>query len=47
MLFDGETWGGGVVGAEDVDIDDAWEGIVWGLVLLIWKEIVFEIDWLG
>ena len=28
---------------EDVDIDEAWEGIVWGFVSLIWKEILFVI----
>ena len=47
MLFDGEPCAGGVVGAGDVDINEAWEGIVWGFVLLIWAEIVLEIVWLG
>ena len=36
VLFDGEPWADGVVGSEDVDIDEAWEGIVWGFVSLIW-----------
>ena len=47
MLFDGEPCAGCVVGAKDVDIDEAWEGIVWGLVSLIWTEMVFEISWSG
>ena len=47
MLFDGEPCAGGVVGAGYVDIDEAWEWIVWGFFLLIWMEIVFEIAWLG
>ena len=46
MLFDVELCAGGVVGAEDVDIDEAWEGIFWGFVSLIWMEIVFEMAWL-
>ena len=41
VLFYGEPCAGGVVGAEDVDIDEAWEGTVCGFVLLIWMEIVF------
>ena len=47
MLFDREPCAGVVVGAEDVETNKAWEGIVWGFVSLIWKEIVFEIAWLG
>ena len=47
VLFDREPCAGGVVGAEDVDIDEAWKEIVWGFVSLIWTEIVFEIDWSG
>ena len=47
MLFDGEPCAGGVVGAKDVDINEAWEGIFWGFVSLIWTERVFEIAWLG
>ena len=46
-VFDGEPCAGGVVGAEDVEIDEAREGIVWGFVSLIWTEIVFEIAWSG
>ena len=42
-VFDREPCAGGFVGAEDVDIDEAWEGIVWGFVSLIWKEILFVI----
>ena len=45
-VFDGEPCAGGVVGDEDVEIDEAWEGIIWGFVLLIWTEIVFVIAWL-
>ena len=33
-VFGGELCAGGVVGAEDVDIDEAWEGIVWGILLV-------------
>ena len=47
MLFDRETCAGFVVGAEDIDIDEAWEGIVWGFFSLIWTEILLEIAWLG
>ena len=47
VLFDREPCVGGVVGSEDVYIDEAWEGIVWGFVSLIWTEIVFEIVWSG
>ena len=46
-VFGGETCAGGVVGDRDFDIDEAWEVIVWGFVLLIWAEIVFVIAWLG
>ena len=42
-----EPCSGGVIGAEDVDIDEAWEGIFWGFVSLIWTEIVFYISWSG
>ena len=42
-VFDGEPCSGGVVGAKDVEIDEAWEGIIWGFVSLIWTEIVFVI----
>ena len=42
-VFDWEPCAGGVVGDEDVEIDEAWEGIIWGFVLLIWTEIVFVI----
>ena len=41
MIYGGEPFAGGVVGDEDVDIVEAWEDIVWGLVSLIWTEIVF------
>ena len=47
MLYGGEPFAGGVVGDEDVYIDEAWEWIVWGFVSLIWTEIVFEIDCSG
>ena len=46
-VFDGEPCAGGVLGAKDVDIDEAWEVISWGFVSLFWTEIVFVIDWLG
>ena len=46
-VFGGETCAGGVVEVKDVDIDEAWEGIVWGFVSLIWTEIVFVISRLG
>ena len=42
-VFGVEPCAGGVVGSEDVDIDEAWEVNVWGYVLLIWTEIVFVI----
>ena len=42
-VFDGEPCAGGVVGSKDVDINEGWEGIVWGFVSLIWTEIVFVI----
>ena len=42
-VFDGEQCAGVIVGAEDVDIDEDWEGIVWGFVSLILAEIVFVI----
>ena len=44
-MFGGEPCAVGVVGAEDVDIDEAWEVTVWGLVSLVWTEIVFVIAW--
>ena len=47
IVFDGEPCAGGVVGAKDVDINEAWEGIVWVFVSLIWTEIVFVIAWSG
>ena len=43
-VFNWEPCAGGVVGAEDVEIDEAREGIVWGFVSLIWTDIVFVID---
>ena len=46
-VFGGEPCAGGVVGAEDVDINEAWEVTVWGFVSLIWTEIVFVIAWSG
>ena len=44
-VFGGEPCDGGVVGAEDVDIDEAWEVTVWGFVSLIWTDVVFVISW--
>ena len=44
-VFGGEPCAGGVVEAKDVDIEEAWEVTVWGLVSLIWTEIVFVIAW--
>ena len=46
-VFGGEPCADGVVGAEDVDIDEAWEVTVWGFFLLVWTEIVFVIAWSG
>ena len=46
-LFDGEPYAGGVVGDEEVDVDEAWEVNVWEFVSLIWTEIVFVIAWSG
>ena len=46
-VFGGEPCAGGVVGDEYIDIDEAWELIVWGLVSLIWTDIVFVIAWSG
>ena len=46
-VFGCEPCAGGVVGVEDVDIDEAWEVSVWGFVSLIWTEIVFVIAWSG
>ena len=42
-VFDGEPCAGGVVGDKDVEINEAWEVIVWGFVSLIWTKIVFVI----
>ena len=46
-VFGGGPCAGGVVGAKDVDINEAWEVTVWGFVFLVWTEIVFVIDWSG
>ena len=46
-VFVGEPCAGGGVGAKDVDIDEAWKVTVWGLISLIWTEIVFVIAWSG
>ena len=46
-VFGGEPCAGGVVEAEDFDIDEAWEVTVWGFVSFIWTEIVFVIAWSG
>ena len=43
VLFDGEPCSGGVVGAGDVDIDEACEGNIGGFVSLSRTEIVFNI----
>ena len=43
-VFDREPCASGVVGAKDVEINEAWEGIVWGFVSFIWTEIVCVID---
>ena len=43
-LFGGEPCAVGVVGAEDVEIDEAWEVTVWGFVFLVWAEIVFGVS---
>ena len=47
MLFDGQPHAVGFVGAKDFDTSEAWKGIVWGFVSMIWTGIVFEISWLG
>ena len=47
MLFDGKPCAGGFVGAENVDIDESYEGIIWVFVSLIWTEIVFDTDCSG
>ena len=44
-MFGGEPCAVGVVGAKDVDIDEAWEVTVWGFFSLVWTEIVFVIAW--
>ena len=46
-MFGGEPCAGGVVGAEDVDINEALEVTVWGSISLIWTKIVFVIAWSG
>ena len=46
-MFGGEPSGVGVVGDEDVDIDEAWEVSFGVFVLLVWTEIVFVISWSG
>ena len=46
-MFGGEPCDVGVVVAEDVDIDEAWEVTVWVFVSLDWTEIVFVIAWSG
>ena len=45
--FDRELWVGGVDGVGDVDIDEAREGKVGGVVSLCRTEIVFEIGFSG
>ena len=42
-MVEGELCTGGVVGAKDVDIYEAWEVTVWVFVSLVWTEIVFVI----
>ena len=46
-MFRGEPFDVGVVGDEDVDINEAWEVTVWGFVSLVWTNIVFVIAWSG
>ena len=46
-MFGGEPCAVSVVGAEYVDIDEVWELIVWGFVLLVWTDIVILISWSG
>ena len=46
-MFGGEPYAVGVFGAEDVEINEAWEVSVWGFVLLVWTEIVFLISLSG
>ena len=46
-LIYGEIWVGGVAGVGDVDINEASDGKVGGVVSLSWTEIVFEIGCLG
>ena len=47
VLFVGKPCAGGVVGAEDIDINEAWEYYLGGFISLICTEIVFEFAWLG
>ena len=47
VLFDGELCVGGVVGAGDVDIDEASDRKVGDLVSWSWKEIVSKIAYSG
>ena len=44
-VFDREPCAGGVVGAEGVEIDEAWEVIIRGFVSLILMDKVFVISW--
>ena len=46
-MFGGEPCSVGVVGAKDVDINEAWEVTVWVFISLVWTDIVFVISWLG
>ena len=46
-MFGGEECAVGVVGAEDVDINEACEVNVSVFVSLVWMEIVFVIAWSG
>ena len=47
VLFDGELWVGGFAGVGDVDINEASDEKVLGVVSLSRKEIVFEISFSG
>ena len=47
VWFDGEQCAGGVVGAGDVDIDEACDGNVGVFIALSRTEIVFNISCLG
>ena len=46
-VFGGEQCAVGVVGAKDVEIDEACKVTVWGFVSLVWTEIVFVTAWSG